>query len=72
MFAIGTLLTIHNFCLFAGNRNKLVAGPLVVLLEQATVPVTMIVSYLFIGSRFTKMHLAGAALVIAGMVLFPL
>lgn len=44
MVVIGVLLTMHNFCMFAGSRDKFVAGPLLVLLEQAVVPVTMVVS----------------------------
>ena len=44
MVVIGVLLTVHNFCMFAGSRDKFVAGPLLVLLEQAVVPVTMAVS----------------------------
>eukprot|EP00729_Bicosta_minor_P011297 gene11297-21475_t len=67
MVAIGVLLTIHNFCMFAGSRDKFVAGPLLVLLEQAVVPVTMVASYATLGSRYSTTHVVGVVLVLAGI-----
>lgn len=52
---------------FAGSRGELVSGPLVVLLEQAVVPVSMVVSMVLLGSRYQLSHTAGAALVITGI-----
>eukprot|EP00041_Stephanoeca_diplocostata_P030076 m.900324 g.900324 ORF g.900324 m.900324 type:complete len:291 (+) comp23685_c0_seq5:152-1024(+) len=67
MATIGFLLTCHNFMKFAGSRGELVSGPLVVLLEQAVVPVSMVVSMVLLGSRYQLSHAAGAALVITGI-----
>ena len=53
--------------MFAGSRDKFVAGPLLVLLEQAVVPVTMVASYTTLGSRYSTTHVVGVVLVLAGI-----
>eukprot|EP00040_Diaphanoeca_grandis_P028379 m.164263 g.164263 ORF g.164263 m.164263 type:complete len:424 (+) comp31331_c1_seq1:210-1481(+) len=68
LVAIGVLLTTHNFCQFAGSRADFVAGPLLVLLEQSVVPVTMVASYFSLGSRYERTHVVGVVLVVVGIV----
>jgi hypothetical protein len=50
-FIIGFFLCLGEFLLFIGSRGTFVTGPVVVLMQQAVIPWTMIGSMIFLKRR---------------------
>ena len=46
---VGTLLSCSNFLVFTGSSGHLVEGPLVILIAQAVVPATLLLSVVLLG-----------------------
>lgn len=65
----GCCFTLSNFLYYTGARGNYVSGDLVVLFKQFVVPVTMIFSYIFLGTRFRLTHYLGALVILAGILL---
>lgn len=66
---VGLCLMAQNFLNRTGSRGTLVPGPMLLLLNQAVVPVTMVASIVFLRKRFRLAHYAGVMLILGGMCL---
>jgi len=64
---IGSLLSLGNFLVFAGSRGDLVAGPVVVLLQQAVLPFTMLFTHVLLQRRFVNYEYVGVGVVVVGI-----
>jgi drug/metabolite transporter (DMT)-like permease len=73
LLILGGLIILSNFLAYCGSRGNLVPGPVVVLLQQLVVPVTLVLSIIFLKTRYKLWHYLGAAFILTGIfiVLWP-
>jgi len=64
---LGVLFTIANFLIFSGSRGDYVPGPLSVLLQQSVVPVSFVLSWIFMKKRFSVLHYVGGVVILSGI-----
>jgi drug/metabolite transporter (DMT)-like permease len=66
--AMGLLITLSTALVFSGSRGHVVPGAVVVLLQQAVIPSSFVVSFFVLRRSFGWTHVAGALLVVGGIV----
>jgi len=66
---LGILFTITNFCMFSGSRGNIVPGTLVVILKQSSIPISIIISAIFLKKRFCVQHYVGSLIILGGIIL---
>jgi len=59
---------LGNFLNFSGSRGTTLPGTIIILLQQAVIPVTMVLSIIFLKIRYTWLNLLGAIILICGIV----
>lgn len=67
-FVVGFLLGSGGMMLYFGAKDKDVSGPMVVLIQQATVPFTLIASMVLLGDRYKVGHFLGCVMVTIGVL----
>ena len=65
---MGLLFTTYNFLGYSGARGHLVSGPLILLLQQTVIPLTMLFSICFLGRRYFATHILSCACILAGIL----
>ena len=65
---MGLLFTTYNFLGYSGARGHLVSGPLIILLQQTVIPLTMLFSVCFLGRRYFPAHFLSCAAIVAGIL----
>ena len=64
----GLLFTTYNFLGYSGARGHLVSGPLILLLQQTVIPLTMLFSVCFLGRRYFTTHFLSCVSIVAGIL----
>ena len=65
---VAVCFSLYNFLFRVGGRGQLVAGGIIVLINQLSIPIVMLLSFVFLSKRYRLLQYAGAIVIIGGVV----